>query len=329
MKIPREICIGIDKAKKIALFTHVHPDGDAIGSLLGFAAILENLGKTVFCYLEDPVPYLYDFLPGCEKINTSVDELFEFVEGHEDVAAISLDCGDCDRLGKNNSRILGIQPFYAIDHHSSHKNFGLNRWVDPTRSSTGEMVYELALELGSEISRDCAYNLYVAISTDTGSFRYESTSARTLRIAADLVEKGVQPEEVSGKIHNNYTIERLRLMQMVLGSLTLFETGQIAIIHVTQEMFERSGALPEDVENFIDFPRSISSVKVAAFVKEGKNGKMSVSLRAKGLCDVAQIAKNFGGGGHRNASGFRFNDKSFDEVYQLVRSSLIDKLREQ
>jgi len=327
MKIPEVISRTIKKTHNIVLFTHVHPDGDALGSLLGFADILDGLGKNVFCYLEEPIPYLYDFLPGASRVSTSLAELEEFTTSCEDIIGISLDCGDCDRLGKNNQALLQITPFFVIDHHRSHKNFGSNRWVDPDRSSTGEMVYELAQKLDAEISRDCAFNLYVAISTDSGSFQYDSTSSTTMRIAADLIDRGVDPDDVSGKIHNNYTIERLRLMEMVLGTLALFDESRIALIRVTQEMFERSNALPEDVEGFIDFPRSIHSVKVAAFIKEGKNGRVSVSLRAKGDCDVAEIAKSFGGGGHRNASGFRFSDKSSDEVQRLIISAVSSVLK--
>ena len=322
MKIPEEISTTILGAKNIVLFTHVHPDGDALGSILGFADILENLNKKVLCYLEESVPYLYNFLPGCERVTTSLEEVLDFAERNHDVVAISLDCGDSDRLGKNKQEFLGIQPFLVIDHHRSHKNFGSYRWVDPEKSSTGEMVYELAHHLGAEISYQCAYNLYVAITTDTGSFKYDSTSARTLRIAADLVEKGISPHDVSCKTYNNYTVARLRLMELVLGTLKIYKSGQLALIRVNQSMFAETGALPVDIEGFIDFPRSIDSVKVAAFIKEGRNGQVSVSLRAKGECDVAAIAKSYGGGGHRNASGFRFTDKSLDEVQSLVLDAL-------
>lgn len=322
MKIPEEIIQAIQDAGNVALFTHVHPDGDALGSLLGFAGILEGMGKSVFCYLDDSVPYLYDFLPGCERVSTSLEQLFSFVEEKKDIAAISLDCGDCDRLGTYRDRILAIEPFLVIDHHQSHKDFGRYRWVDSQKSSTGEMVFELADRLGADIPYESAYNLYVAISTDTGSFCYESTTARTLRIAAELVDKGVLPEEVSERIYNNYTPERLRLMQLVLETLRLYDDEQIAMIHVTQDMFNVSGALPEDVEGFVDFPRSINSVKVAAFCKEGKNGTISVSLRAKGECDVAEVARDFHGGGHRNAAGFRLSGKSVDQVCRLVKEEL-------
>jgi phosphoesterase RecJ-like protein len=323
MKIPEEISTAIRDAESIVLFTHIHPDGDALGSLLGFADILECLQKRVFCYLEEEVPYLYHFLPGRERVSTSLTELDAFLEENGPVTAISLDCGDCERLGKNAEKLQQIEPFLVIDHHRSHRNFGQYRYVDPGKSSTGEMVYELACQLEGAISYEAAYNLYVAISSDTGSFCYESTSPRTLRIAADLIELGVQPDEVSGQIYNNYTQERIRLMEMVLGTLCLFDSGRIAMIHVTQQMFSESKALPEDIEGFIDLPRSIRGVRVAVFVKESKNEVVSVSLRAKGTVDVAEIAKSFGGGGHRNAAGFRFTGKALDEVKTIVTEELI------
>lgn len=323
MKIPEEIAAAIKEAESIVLFTHIHPDGDALGSLLGFAEILEGMQKRVFCYHEEEVPYLYHFLPGRDRVNTSLADLDAFIEENGKVIAISLDCGDCDRLGKNTVKLQQIEPFLVIDHHRSHKNFGQHRYVDPNRSSTGEMVFELACQLQANVSYEAAYNLYVAISTDTGSFCYDSTSPRTLRIAADLVELGVQPDEVSGQIYNNYTRERIRLLEMVLGTLRLYDSGRIAMINVTQQMFAESNALPEDIEGFIDLPRSIRGVRVAAFIKENKNDIVSVSLRAKGTVDVAEIAKSFGGGGHRNAAGFRFSGKTLEQVRQTVTDQLI------
>ncbi len=322
-KIPEDISRTIGDADSVVLATHVHPDGDAIGSLLGLAEILKGMNKKVFCYLEEPVPYLYRFLPGCEIVNTSIDELGVFVRENQNTIAISLDCGDSDRLGKNCQRLLEVEPFVVIDHHRSHKVFGSHRWIDADRSSTGEMVYELAQHLQAVISRRSAYNLYVAILTDTGCFCYDSTTAHTMRIAADLVETGVFPAEISGYIYNNYTPKRIRLLEKVLGTLSLYEHDALAVIQVSRQMIEDSGALPEDVEGFIDFPRSINSVKVAVFIKESRKGVVSVSLRAKGDVDVAEIAKSYGGGGHRNAAGFRFFDKSASQVHEII----IDELK--
>lgn len=322
MKIPEQFSDAIKNARSVVLFTHVHPDGDALGSLLGMAGILESLNKKVFCYLEEAVPYIYLFLPGKERVNTSLSDLADFVEKNTEVIALSLDCGDCGRLGKNSEKMMEISPFLVIDHHTSHQDFGQYRWVDAARSSTGEMVYELAQHFGAFLSYQTAFNLYVAISTDTGSFCYDSTTSRTLAIAADLVQAGVLPNEVSGYIYNNYTPQRIRLLERVLATLQLDQSESIAMIHVTRTMFAESGALPEDVEGFIDFPRSINSVEVAVFIKEARNDTISISMRAKGGYDVAAIARKFNGGGHRNAAGFRLLGKTVEEARMMILGSI-------
>lgn len=326
-EIPEDIVRIIGDSRSFVVLTHIHPDGDAMGSQLAFADILESLGKKVFRFLEEPVSSLYQFMPGWEKIHTEIADLRSFLKGaNGPIAAFSLDCGDCDRLGEHQEELLDVRPFVAIDHHKAHRHYGDFRWIDPHCSSTGEMIYELARELGTRISGECAFNLYVAISTDTGSFRYESTTPRTHRIIADLIECGVRPEVVSGHIHDNFTIQRLKLMELVLATLKLYDSGQFAFIRVTNDMFDRSGASFQDVEGFIDYPRSLRSVKVAAFIKENKNCQVSVSLRSKGELDVAEIAQTFGGGGHRNAAGFRFSGKDVDqiqnEVLEVLRQSL-------
>jgi bifunctional oligoribonuclease and PAP phosphatase NrnA len=322
-KIPEDLSTTIRDIDNFVVLTHVHPDGDALGSLLGFAEIMEKLGKQVFCYLEEPVSSLYDFMPDCVRIHTDLADLRRFIEKADGrVAAISLDCGDCERLGENQEELLKIHPFLAIDHHRAHKEYGDFRWIESDCSSTGEMVYELAQVLGADISRNCAINLYVAISTDTGSFRYESTTSRTLKIAADLVERGARPDEVASHLHENFTFQRLKLMELVLSTLQLYESGQLAFIRVTNDMFDKSGASFQDVEGFIDYPRSLRSVKVAIFIKERKNCQISVSLRAKGECDVAEIAQSFGGGGHRNAAGFRFTGKTVEDAHSEVLAAL-------
>lgn len=321
--IPERIIQDIRAHDNIVLFTHTHPDGDALGSLLALATILESLGKKVFCFLEEPVSHLYDFLPGIDKAHTGLEEYRSFLQGVESkVMSIALDCGDEDRLGKSKQEFLQVHPFAVIDHHQSHKNFGTARWVENNRSSTGEMVYELALALDVPVSFDCAYNLYVAICTDTGSFRYAGTGPRTMQITARLLEKGVRPEEVCSHLYDNFSRERLKLMEMVLATITLFEAEQIAVMHVSEGMLAASGATLQDVEGFIDLPRSLRSVKVAVLIKEGGDGSVAVSLRAKGQCDVAEIAKHFEGGGHRNAAGFSCLGKSIDTVRREVLGAL-------
>jgi len=271
-KVPKRIIEAIQLANNIAIFTHSHPDGDALGSLFGLADVLKSCDKNVFCYLEEKVSHLYDFLPNCNQARTSLTEYRDFVSAAgPDILSIALDCGDVDRLGIAKEEFLKVKPFIVIDHHQSHVDFGTARWVDEQRSSTGEMIYEIATALGVSISYECAYCLYVAISTDTGSFRYENTRARTMQVAAELLTKGVMPEQVGSQLCDNYTKPRLKLLELVLSTIELCEDDQIAFMHVNDEMIEQSGSTIHDVEGFIDFARAVKSVKVAVFIKENKN----------------------------------------------------------
>lgn len=325
--IPEQILRDINHTSNVALFTHSHPDGDALGSILGLASLLESLGKNVFCLLEEPVSHLYAFLPDQDKLSVSIEEYQEFIAAAGgDVVSIALDCGDANRLGILKNEVLSQSPFWVIDHHQSHVDFGTGRWVDSTASSTGEMVYEIGLLLEANVDYNAAFNLYVAISTDTGFFRYECTGQRTMEIAGQLIGKGVKPEEIGGHIYDNFSKERLKLMELVVGSLILLEDDQIAFMSVTRKMLNESGAKLQDVEGFIDLPRSLTTVKVAVLLKESQNGTISVSMRAKGKCDVATVAQYFGGGGHRNAAGFSYDGKSLaevkDKLYSILQNAL-------
>ncbi|WP_448873124.1 DHH family phosphoesterase [Desulfobulbus propionicus] len=301
------------------LATHFNPDGDALGSLLGLAEILEGMGKKVFRFLEDPVSHLYRFLPGCGQIQTDLESLREFVaRAGDDFLALCLDCGDEHRLGRHSRELVSFRPMMVIDHHKGNSGFGDGAWIEPHRSSTAEMIYDLAVTLGAEISSRAAECLYVAISTDTGSFCYESTSSHTFAVAGELVRRGVRPEIVANQLYDNYTLGRLRLMEEVLATLEMHERDRIAVIRVTQNMLERTFTTMADTEYFINFPRAVTTVRVAVFLKEVEPGHVSVSLRAKGQCDVSMIAARFGGGGHRNASGCRFKGQSMDSVRDLL-----------
>jgi len=314
---PSEILSVLQKAKKVLVVTHVYPDGDALGSQLALGECLESLGKEVFLYSEEKVSHLYDFLPGCSKLRHSLDDVSAYD------CVVSVDCAECHRMGRATDGLLAAKQVIMIDHHAGHQLFGDLHWVDPNRASTGEMIYDLVVALGAEISPDAAYCLYTALVSDTGSFMYSSTTADTFRVAADLVNRGVKPSDVAGKLFDNFTINRLKLLRLVLDSLEIHGDDRIALISATREMFGETETVPADTENFINYPRSLASVRVAAFIKETRNGVVSVSLRSKGDdCDVAAVAAEFGGGGHRNAAGFKIVDG--DRI--TVRRELLQKL---
>lgn len=308
----------------VLLATHYNPDGDAMGSLLGLADILEGIGKKVLRFLEEPVLPMYQFLPGCAQITTDIEVVRAFVAAAgNDFLFVCLDCGDEQRLGRHHQDLIGMRPLMVIDHHRGNKGFGDGAWIEPFRSSTGEMLYDLAGALDAPISTPAAECLYAAISTDTGSFQYDSTSLYTFSVAGDLVRRGVRPEVMANKLYDNFTLGRLQLMQEVLSTLEMFDRERIAVIRVTLDMLARTHTTMADTEYFINFPRAVSSVQVAVFLKEIEPGQISVSLRAKGHCDVSRIASRFGGGGHFNASGCRFHGQDMDSV----RDTLVEVLR--
>ena len=314
---PAEILELVKKARRVLIATHIFPDGDALGSQLALGYALESLGKEVYLYSEEPVSYILDFLPGCDKLITFLPEK----DAHFD-CAFSVDCGDKQRLGIGADDLLRHTPFIAIDHHTGHQKFADISWVDQHRSSSGEMIYDLCRLLGVKISYDMAFCLYTAILTDTGSFKYDSTSSHTLRVAADLLEYGVKPAEICGYIFDNYSVNRLQLLQKVLATLTLHHDNTIAFIRVTQKLFEETGAQPADTELFINFPRSLKCVKAAVFLKETADNLIGVSLRAKGEVDVAKVARAFGGGGHVNAAGFKIPDTTLDQLQEAILAKL-------
>ncbi|MGW8160862.1 MAG: DHH family phosphoesterase [Desulfobulbales bacterium] len=318
-QIPSQVVDAVSQADSVLIVSHVFPDGDALGSQLGLGDVLESLGKRVYYYCEETVSSMYEFMPGSEKLRNEVPDIKQFA------AAVAVDCGDRFRLGHAMETLLHMHPFIVIDHHAGHRDFGDISWVEANRSSTAEMVYDLALALGVDISYNAAYCLYTAILSDTGSFRYESTSAYTFQVASRLLNRGVIPSEVAGKLYDNYSVNRLRLLEKVLGSLELYADGQIALISATGEMFKAAGAQQEDTEEFINLPRALRSVKVAGLLKELPDGYVKVSLRAKGECDVAQVAAKFGGGGHRNAAGYRAKD----QVMVIIRDELVQELKHQ
>ncbi len=323
----------IASVDNFVLATHIRPDGDALGSTFGLAHILKMMGKEVLCYLEQPVADVYSFLTPNVPIATDFARVAAFADKcGDDIMGIALDCGDLGRLGDQGGELNNIHPFLVIDHHQGNKGFGDLHWVEPHRSSTGEMIYDLAEELGvaDQLSREAAECLYTAIVTDTGSFRYASTTEHTFAVAGKLINRGVLPASVCQKLFDNASFGSLQLTQAVLATLQTFLDNQVAVIRLTQEMLQQTGTTSEDAEGLINFPRSVKEVRVAVFLKEGKPGtdQITISLRAKGDCDVAKVAAQFSGGGHRNAAGCRVQEKTMDEVCAMLIPALEQALRQ-
>jgi len=293
------------------LATHVNPDGDAIGSLGALALVLEGMGKQVVAYCQDEVPEFLRFLPYADRIVSEISGLDRFE------VAVVLDCGALDRIGNAAEVLQHVGQIIHIDHHSSSGDFGQLNLVRPEYSSTAEILYEIFQAIPVSLTPEVAENIYTAILTDTGSFRFANTTARTLAIAAEMVSLGVVPEKVAGEIYDSMSPERIELLARSLDTLTLRSNGRVAAMHVSQRMLEETGTSLIDTDGFVNYPRAISSAEIAIFFREMAADEVNVSLRSRGGLDVAEFARIHGGGGHHNAAAFRLGG-SLSEVVEKV-----------
>ncbi len=311
-----EIASELRKANSVLIVSHMRPDGDAIGSQLALALTLQRLGKEVVCWNHDPVPAKLSFLPGADMIISPPQQPVDFD------LVVSVDTSDRERLGDCDAALGNIGCFINIDHHATNQNYGDINFIAADCPATGQIIYELIRAEELPFNYEIADNLFAAISTDTGSFQYPSTTARTFEIAAELIQAGVDVGRLSELIYESYPLRRVELLRSLLNSLELLADNRLAIISLPLEEARRIGSRPEDTEGLIDHVRSIDSVQVAAFIEEVDQQQTRASLRSKNdRIDVAAICAKFGGGGHRLAAGARIN-KPFTEARKMLAEAV-------
>ena len=314
MNVPADLIEFFKRERKFFVATHINPEGDALGSCLALSAALESMGKRTVLYNRDPVPDFYKFLPGYEKFTDSFDLLKS-----EELPLVLLDCNEPERAGLADAAVARA---VVIDHHETRKDFGDIRWIEPGAAATGIMVYRLLRALEAEITADMATNLYTAIAIDTGTFRYNNTTADALRIAAELTDGGARPAAISEALYESWSGGRFRLLVDVLNTLEV--VGEVAITTASKSTFLRTGTTGADTENFPNFPKKMKDVKVSAFFREIEDG-WKVSLRSRGDINVAQVASRFQGGGHKNAAGYTVKEdlkKAKEELIRAINSVL-------
>ena len=320
-----EVVQELQDADKLLLTTHENPDGDALGSLLGMHELLTELGKDSVMFMaayEFPLPHEYRGMHFEDVINAPPDDVSERV-------VVFLDCGNIDRMPVDFLRTDGSH-IVNIDHHHDNTRFGTVNLVVPHASCTAEIVWELAHELGVELTPRMAEALYIGLVTDTGKFQYSNTSAKAHRMAAELIEAGAGPHEVSRQIYENLPYARLQLLARALSSVTRYDDGAITLTNLTKDDYAASGAVESDSEGVVDHLRSVEGTKVAVLVREllaeDRVGVCKVSLRATdGQVDVSRIARAHGGGGHRQAAGFS-TDLPLDELVERLRAEIGEQL---
>ncbi len=304
------ICRLIREKSSFLIACHENPEGDAIGSELALALALRKMGKTATVLNSDPVPGNLAFLPGADTVVAEAD-------GSTHEVAVVVDCGSPERTGRVETELRKCPFLVNIDHHSTNDAQGDFCLIDTEAAAAAILVHRILVALGAAIDRDIAVNIYAAILTDTGSFRYSNASPEAFRIAGDMVRTGIDPREVAERIYETQTAEKLGLLGRVLGSLELASGGRIAAITTRKEDLRDFSATRDHLEGFINYPRSIAGVEVAAAFREEDAGEFRVSLRSKGRVDVSAVAAALGGGGHRNAAGCTVRGP-LDEVKRRV-----------
>ena len=294
-----EIAAAIHGAQRIGIGCHVRPDGDAIGSMLGLAHSLRLAGKTVIALSNDGVPWHLAFLPGTADIVQPDGTPLELD------LAIAVDTAAHDRLGSNTVAALSAAPLLInIDHHGSNPRYGQLNFVDSAAPAAGQIIYDLISSQGFPLNDDARQNLYTAISTDTGSFQYPSTTDRTHEIAAEMIRAGLDTGSLCSLIYDRHPMRRVQLLRVMLNEMTFSADDSIASWNYTQATKQSLGVLPGDTEGLIDHLRAIDTVVAAVIFEEQKNGLIRVSARSKSdSVNVANICALFGGGGHRLAAG--------------------------
>jgi phosphoesterase RecJ-like protein len=268
-----------------------------MGSMLALGKALMEANKHVVLLTEAPVPVQYLGLNGADRIAQSLDSKTSFD------AVVVLDCSELERLGEVRRYLESCKALVNIDHHETNSFFGDLNLVDINSSSTGELVFQILKRGGFSLGPDIAENIFAAIQTDTGSFRYENTSAGCLRIAAEMIEHGAKPWELSMRVMDGYDVARLKLLEMALGTLEFHHRGKIGIMTLLLETFGKAGANVADSERFVDYPRFVSGVELAVLIRQTGENAYKFNLRSNRLINVAQLAARFGGGGHARAAG--------------------------
>jgi phosphoesterase RecJ-like protein len=306
---------------RVAILSHVRPDGDALGSELALGLCLQQLDKEVHIWNEEGMLEKYSFLPRAELL-TKPPAVPQDVD-----LAVALDTAIQNRLGTAGQAIRSAKLWINIDHHVSNPGYGDLVYIDPSAPATGQILFELIKSQEFPLDPDIAENLFVAMSTDTGSFQYPNTTARTFEIAGELVRAGLNVGEIGRKTYENYPRRRLELLRELLRTMRFDADGRVASFALDLKTAGQLGVIPEDNEGLIDHLRAVSGVIVAVFFEELAEGKVRVSMRSKSdTVDVCAICEKFGGGGHKLAAGARIrgtlaevSERVLEEVCDIVK----------
>ncbi len=312
-----EIIKAINEGQNFLITAHIRLDGDALGSELALYLMLKEMGKKVVVYNQDRTPERYEFLPAAHNISHSLNNVEQY-----DTCFV-LDCSDLTRVGDEAENIRKIKKLINIDHHVSNHGFSSLKMLDAKASSTGELVFRLMREMRFKMSRNICTNLYAAIITDTGSFRYSSTTKETFLAAGILVGEGASPQRIAENIYESDSPARLKLLAKALSTLSLDLESRVGSMVVTRQDLMETGAAWEHTEGFVDIPRTVKGIEVSVLYTQRGEDSFKLSLRSKAKVNVEKVAKRFGGGGHVHAASCWMKGD-----IETIKSQIIEAVRE-
>jgi len=302
MKNPKpEICDAILARKRFLITSHAKPDGDSIGSQLAMAYALEVLGKEVRLVNADPAPAHYMDFPGVTRIEIT-REVIERPGPYDAEALIVMESSDLKRTG-----VAGLEGRFTIniDHHQGNTVFGALNWLDESAAACGEMVFDLIEALGVPLTIEIATHVYLAILTDTGSFHYSNITPKTFDICRRLTEAGVNPAAMARRVFDQNSFGKLKLIGALLAEMDLLDGGRLAAMYLNDDILNATGTTYNDTEGLINLPLTAKEIRAVVFFKVGADGDIHISMRSKYDVDVRAVAAQHGGGGHKNAAGFK------------------------
>ena len=313
----------IKEAERVVIMTHTNMDGDAIGSALALCHAVRSLGKRCVILIEDDIPGYLKFMH--DHSGHEGDPFFVRSMPFEPELALVVDCGDSGRIEKRLAVFESCRTKVCVDHHMQVGSFADHSVIEPEASATGLLVYELIKELGVTINKEIAEDLYVAILTDTGCFKYSNTTAECHIVTAELYKYGIEHEKLATLIYDTLDMAQIKLEAAIVDWMEVFADGKAVISYVTQEQLKKLGASYDMTGSCIDVLRKIAGVEVCAFLKEHEDGSYKLSLRSKGAVDVNRVAVKLGGGGHVKASGATL-EVSLPEALSKTKAAVEEEL---
>ena len=309
-----EVKKALDGASKILIFTHLNPDGDALGSSVAFKKAMESLGKKADIILEKPLSPYFDCFGDNFILREDIDDDYDL--------RVSLDCGDMERMGEVKDLFYGKT--LSIDHHDSNKGFADINYVEAKSPATGLIIYKLIKYLDIKITKEIADAIYGAILTDTGGFMFSNTGAETHEVAAELIKAGADYYTLNKKLMQEKEYHRNLLTAYAIKNMEFYKDGEICICTITNEEAKELNMTPEDTTGLTSVPRNVKGVEVGILLTEIVKGTVKASFRSDIKADVAKLAEKFGGGGHVRASGATFKDLDINTVKEkLIKEAMI------